>query len=56
MSGKKAERKKPVAYKLRGGKLTRKGPEPERLKINMGFGDAVSTALKKKRPAGGWPK
>jgi hypothetical protein len=35
---------------------TIKGPEPERLKINGNWVDAVDTALKKKRPATGWPK
>ena len=32
------------------------GPEPETLKIEGNWKDAVKKALSKKRPAGGWPK
>jgi hypothetical protein len=34
---------------------TAKGPEPERLKINGDWKSAVRTAMKKPKPAGGWP-
>jgi hypothetical protein len=33
-----------------------KGPEPERLKIDGDWVDAIDHALKVKRPATGWPK
>lgn len=32
------------------------GPEPERLKLEGDWMDAIAYALKKKKPAGGWPK
>ncbi len=32
------------------------GPKPERVKIDKDWEDAVGDALKKKRPAEGWPK
>jgi hypothetical protein len=32
------------------------GPEPERVKTDLDWEDAVKKALKKKRPEGGWPK
>lgn len=32
------------------------GPEPERVKIDKPWEDAVDDALKKKRPKDGWPK
>lgn len=32
------------------------GPEPERLKIEGDWQDAMKQALKKPRPPGGWPK
>lgn len=32
------------------------GPKPERLKINENWKDAMGKALKKKRPADGWPE
>jgi len=37
---------------------TAKGPEPERLKITgvKHWEDAVSIALRKKKPVRGWPK
>ena len=34
----------------------RPGPEPERLKIDGNWKDAIGRALKKERPEGGWPK
>jgi hypothetical protein len=34
----------------------RPGPEPERLKIDGDWEQAVERALKKPRPADGWPK
>ena len=33
-----------------------RGPKPERVKIDMDWEDAVGKAIKKKRPAGGWPE
>jgi len=35
--------------------VSRKGPEPERLKIDGNWVDAIDTALAKKRPPDGWP-
>lgn len=35
---------------------TERGPEPERLKIQGNWKDAVKTALQKPKPPGGWPK
>lgn len=32
------------------------GPEPERVKTDLDWEDAVKKALEKKRPEGGWPK
>jgi hypothetical protein len=37
-------------------KRTEKGPEPERLKIEGGWVQAVDKSLAVKRPASGWPK
>jgi len=39
-------------------KRTVKGPEPERLKISgvANWEDAVGIAMKKKKPASGWPR
>lgn len=34
----------------------KRGPVPERLKIEEPWGEAVRKALKKKRPPEGWPK
>jgi len=39
-----------------GMKRTKRGPEPERLKITGNWEDAVATALRKPKPPGGWPK
>lgn len=47
---------KPTKAKPKARKHIRKGPEPERLKIEGNWIDAVDTALKVKRPKGGWPK
>ena len=32
------------------------GPEPELLKIEMEWGEAIKKSLEKKKPAVGWPK
>lgn len=32
------------------------GPEPERLQIECDWEEAMGKALKKKKPADGWPK
>lgn len=37
-------------------KKTPPGPEPERVRIDGDWEDAVKRALKKPRPKGGWPK
>ena len=37
-------------------KATRRGPEPERLKIHGDWKAAVGRALRTPRPPGGWPK
>ena len=37
-------------------KVRKRGPKPERVKIDEGWEDAVKTALEKKRPKDGWPK
>ncbi len=37
-------------------KTEKPGPKPDRLKIKDDWESAVSKALKKKRPEGGWPK
>jgi hypothetical protein len=33
-----------------------RGPEPDRLKIEGDWTGAVAKAMKKKKPASGWPK
>lgn len=38
------------------GKIHKRGPEAERVKIEGNWKDAMSKALRKKRPAGGFPK
>jgi hypothetical protein len=46
-------------YQIKGDKKplrTTKGPEPERIKFNGNWVDAVDIALKAKRPPTGWPK
>jgi hypothetical protein len=40
----------------RKSKQLRHGPEPERLKIEGGWVEAIDHSLKKKRPPEGWPK
>ena len=37
-------------------KRTAKGPEPERLKIEGDWIQAIDKSLEVKRPPGGWPK
>jgi hypothetical protein len=43
---------------IKDGHRAIKGPEPERLKITgvKRWEDAVSIAMRKKKPARGWPK
>ncbi len=50
--------KKPGQEPIKGERRTAKGPEPERLKITgvKRWEDAVSIAMRKKKPARGWPK
>jgi len=50
--------KKRESQPIKGEHRTAKGPEPERLKITgvKRWEDAVSIALRKKKPARGWPK
>ncbi|MCH7876214.1 MAG: hypothetical protein IH965_13055 [Gemmatimonadetes bacterium] len=38
------------------GTEAKPGPEPERLKIEDDWEKAMGKALKKKKPAEGWPK
>jgi hypothetical protein len=54
----KTMKKKPTdaIVKASKPKRTAKGPEPERLKIEGGWIQAVDHTLKVKRPASGWPK
>ena len=40
----------------RASRRTIRGPEPERLKIEGNWAKAVSVALRKPKPPGGWPK
>lgn len=42
--------------KKKDDKKRKSGPEPERVKIDKPWEDAVDDALKKKRPKEGWPK
>jgi hypothetical protein len=37
-------------------KPDKRGPKPDTVKIDEGWIQAVRKALKKKRPASGWPK
>jgi hypothetical protein len=47
--------KKPA--KSKAAKPAKSKPQPERFKIvGMSWEDAVSKAMSKKKPAGGWPK
>jgi hypothetical protein len=32
------------------------GPEPDLLKIDIGWEEAIRKSLEKKKPANGWPK
>lgn len=36
-------------------RIHKRGPKPERVKIEADWEDAVKTALEKKRPEDGWP-
>ena len=49
---------KPDTVRASEPRRTTKGPEPEMFKINgyANWEDAVTVAMKKKKPAGGWPK
>jgi len=42
--------------KTKPRKGAKRGPKPDRLKIDMDWEAAVSLAMKKKKPATGWPK
>jgi hypothetical protein len=35
---------------------SKRGPRPDRVKLDEDWEEAVKKALKKKRPEGGWPK
>jgi hypothetical protein len=50
--------KKPSGKNGKNGAGVRRGPEPERLKIThyLRWEDAVTVAMRKKKPAKGWPK
>jgi hypothetical protein len=54
---KKSPKNTQTAVPLEARRIT-KGPEPERLKISgvKNWEDAVTLAMKKKKPASGWPK
>jgi hypothetical protein len=41
---------------VKRAKRIKRGPEPERLKIDGDWEDAIATALQKPKPLGGWPK
>jgi hypothetical protein len=47
-----------MIHKATGTKRTKKGPEPERLKITgvRNWEEAVGIAMQKKKPSGGWAK
>jgi hypothetical protein len=55
MTKSKPESNKGQHKPLESKRIT-KGPEPERLKIEGKWENAVDTALKAKRPPTGWPK
>jgi hypothetical protein len=44
------------AAKAKPSAALKRGPQPERLKIDGNWEDAVATALRKPKPKGGWPK
>jgi hypothetical protein len=52
----KNKSKNKQSQKLLEAKRTIKGPEPEHIKFEGKWEDAVDIALKAKRPAGGWLK
>jgi len=41
---------------MKGTEREKRGPEPERVKVNKPWAQAIKDALQKKRPKGGWPK
>ncbi len=36
--------------------ITKTGPKPERVRSDKNWKDAITDAMKKKRPKGGWPE
>jgi hypothetical protein len=57
MKNKKGDSKRPAKPEpLEASGRHAKGPEPERLKIEGDWKEAVRTALQKQKPTGGWPK
>jgi hypothetical protein len=56
MKSKKSE--KTLANEAAKPRTTRHGPAPEMFKIDgyKNWGDAVTVALRKPKPSGGWPK
>lgn len=53
---KNKEKLKPIPLQAKDAKAIIKGPEPERLKIEQPFEQAIDHVLKIKRPKKGWPK
>lgn len=47
---------KPSKDKIKKQRNGKPGPEPELLKVDGGWEDAVKKSLKKKRPPKGWNK
>jgi hypothetical protein len=47
---------KPVNKKSKTSTRKKPGPEPDRLKIEGNWKEAMKQSLQKKRPAKGWPK
>lgn len=45
-----------MTSKKKDDKKRKSGPEPERVKADKPWEEAVGDALKKKRPKEGWPK
>lgn len=41
---------------MSGQKKNRRGPKPERVKIDEDWEDAIDKALRKEKPPEGWPK
>ena len=46
----------PKAAKTEDRPPTPRGPQPDLLKIEGGWKDAVKKSLEKKKPTDGWPK